>query len=145
MGEVLPLPNRGEVFLDTRGEGRSLRVSWHRHESTLVLSLWQLGQCRATFRLSTDEVPGLVHALVSGLSDSLAEHRDARDQLTRILIEPPDRSRRWGRPEPEPPTVEAPPEAAPTLPTVAAPPPAEQAPSTAPPVVFLSPDEPEPS
>lgn len=143
MGEVLPLPNRGEVFLDTRGEGRSLRVSWHRHESTLVLSLWQLGQCRATFRLSTDEVPGLVHALVSGLSDSLAEHRDARDQLTRILIDPPEKSRRWGRPEPDPPTVEAPP-APPASPTVAldANPPAGQAQSTAPPAVFLSPDEP---
>lgn len=85
MGEVLPLPNRGEVFLDPRGEGRSLRVSWHRDEHTLVLSMWQLGQCRATFRLPTEDVPELVRALVAGLSDGLARHRDAHQQLSRLL------------------------------------------------------------
>jgi hypothetical protein len=75
MGEVLPLPSRGDVFADSRAEGRTLRVSWHEDEHTLVLSLWQLGQCRATFRLPSGEVPALVHALVSGLSDSLAAER----------------------------------------------------------------------
>jgi len=117
MGEVLPLPNRGEVFLDPRGEGRSLRVSWHRQESMLVLSLWQLGQCRATFRLPTEEVPELVRALVAGLSDSLAQHRDAHQQLSR-LVEPPlpgappagPLPPRWDRPPVlQPPTADAPP------------------------------------
>jgi hypothetical protein len=79
MGEVLPLPSRGEVFLDPRGEGRSLRVSWHQDENTLVLSLWQFGQCRATFRLPSDQVPELVRALVAGLSDGLAaQQRNAQ-------------------------------------------------------------------
>jgi hypothetical protein len=80
MGEVLPLPSRGEVFLDPRGEGRSLRVSWHRDANTLVLSLWQLGQCRATFRVPTEDVPDLVRALVSGLSDGLLEQRTGQRQ-----------------------------------------------------------------
>ncbi len=48
----------------------------------MVLSLWQLGQCRATFRLDTDEVPNLVRALVSGLADGLADHRELTRQLT---------------------------------------------------------------
>ena len=82
---MLPLPNRGEVFLDPRGEGRSLRVSWHRDRSTLVLSLWQLGQCRATFRLATEEVPDLVRALVAGLADGLADHRELTERLTSQL------------------------------------------------------------
>jgi hypothetical protein len=47
-------------------------VSWHQDEHTLVLSLWQFGQCRATFRLPSDQVPELVRALVAGLSDGLA-------------------------------------------------------------------------
>jgi hypothetical protein len=101
MGEVLPLPNRGEVFLDPRGEGRSLRVSWHRDRSTLVLSLWQLGQCRATFRLDTDEVPNLVRALVAGLADGLADHRE----LTRQLASQAERAAAPAAPEngPQPP------------------------------------------
>jgi hypothetical protein len=89
MGEVLPLPNRGDVFADSRGEGRTLRVSWHDDEHTLVLSMWQLGQCRATFRLPTGQVPALVHALVSGLSDSLAAERDATPTVPPTALRPP--------------------------------------------------------
>jgi hypothetical protein len=133
MGEVLPLPNRGEVFLDPRGEGRSLRVSWHRHESTLVLSLWQLGQCRATFRLPTSEVPNLVHALVSGLADGLTERIDAQQQLS-ALITPA----LWAQDEP------------PTVPQAAEPGKREDKPESAaaeppavpPAVIFLAPPEP---
>jgi hypothetical protein len=89
MGEVLPLPNRGDVFADSRGEGRTLRVSLHDDEHTLVLSMWQLGQCRATFRLPTGQVPALVHALVSGLTDRLgSEHDDTpRTQPTPLRPE----------------------------------------------------------
>lgn len=97
MGEVLPLPNRGEVFLDPRGEGRSLRVSWHRDENTLVLSLWQLGQCRATFRLQTEEVPDLVRALVAGLSDGLVQQRAAAQAAATATTGRPSPPR-WDRP-----------------------------------------------
>jgi hypothetical protein len=73
MGEVVPLPNRGEVFSDLRGEGRTLRVSWHSDERTLVLSIWHLGQCRATFRLPSDEVADLVRSLVvAGMKEAEA-------------------------------------------------------------------------
>lgn len=116
MGEVLPLPNRGEVFLDPRGEGRSLRVSWHRQESMLVLSLWQLGQCRATFRLEAEQVPELIRALASGLADGFVEHRAAHEKLSRM-------AQTGRKPAPEPSTlpvaVEPPTEpAAPAAPTV---------------------------
>jgi hypothetical protein len=65
MGEVLPLPHRGETFLDPRGEGRSIRVSGHRGAATIVLSIWQRGECRATFRLAGAEVDGFVRALLA--------------------------------------------------------------------------------
>jgi len=65
MGEVLPLPHRGDVFLDPRGEGRSLRVSGHRDAATVVLSIWRQGECRATFRLSGGEVDEFIRALLN--------------------------------------------------------------------------------
>jgi hypothetical protein len=75
MAGVHPLPTHGGVFLDDRGEERSLRVTWH-HPSTgsgratpdgiVVLSLWRGGECVGTFRLEADEVEGLVAALRSG-------------------------------------------------------------------------------
>jgi len=67
VGEVLPLPFQGEAFVDARGEGRSMRVSWHPDADILVLSLWAGGLCRGTFRLRADEVPELVRALVDGV------------------------------------------------------------------------------
>jgi hypothetical protein len=65
MGEVLPLPHRGETFLDPRGEGRSIRISGHRGAATVVLSIWQHGECRATFRLGGAEVDGFIRALLA--------------------------------------------------------------------------------
>jgi hypothetical protein len=117
MGEVLPLPNRGEVFLDPRGEGRSLRVSWHRQESMLVLSLWQLGQCRATFRLEAEQVPELIRALASGLADGFVEHRAAHEKLSRMAQAGP-KPPRLG---PEKPAPEKPAPAPPTLPVAVEP------------------------
>jgi hypothetical protein len=86
MGEVLPLPVRGDVFADPRGEGRTLRVSWHQDEHTLVLSMWQLGQCRATFRLPSDKVPELVKALVGGLSEGLAAERENTESTAAVAF-----------------------------------------------------------
>ena len=70
MGEVLPLPHRGDVFLDPRGEGRSLRVSGHRGAATVVLSIWRQGECRATFRLSAGEVDEFIRALLNAAPPS---------------------------------------------------------------------------
>ena len=70
-----PLPAAGEVFLDARGDGRGLRVSWHPDADVVVLSLWRGGTCAGTFRLPVDEVPELVRVLRQGLQSSYDAHR----------------------------------------------------------------------
>ena len=70
MHRARPAPRAGEVFLDARGSGRTLRVSWHQEAGVVVLSLWRSGVCTATFRLPVDEVPDLVEALRGGLSQA---------------------------------------------------------------------------
>ena len=70
MAGVLPLPTHGGVFLDDRGDERSLRVSWHPEEGPdgmVVLSLWRADVCVATFRLESTEVPSLIRALQAGV------------------------------------------------------------------------------
>jgi hypothetical protein len=62
--EVVAFPGRGEVFLDHRGQSRALRLAWH---TVVVLSLWQADRCSGTFRLSLEDVPRFVAALVEGL------------------------------------------------------------------------------
>ena len=65
--EVVAFPARGEVFLDQRGEARTLRLAWHTEADVVVLSLWQADRCSATFRLALEDVPRFVAALVEGL------------------------------------------------------------------------------
>ena len=67
---VTPLPSAGEVFLDARGDGRALRLSWHAEVDVVVLSLWRGGSCTGTFRLPAEDVPALVEALRAGLAAS---------------------------------------------------------------------------
>jgi hypothetical protein len=69
MAEVTSLPSSGDVYFDPRGEGRSLRVSWHHADGIVVLSLWHDAVCVGSFRLDADDVPTLVDTLVSGLGD----------------------------------------------------------------------------
>ena len=75
MPTILVLPAHGDVVLDSRGEGRALRVTWHHEGEVVVLSLWHGGTCSGTFRLARDDVPALVSALVAGLSEGY--HRPA--------------------------------------------------------------------
>ncbi|HYO38736.1 MAG TPA: hypothetical protein VER39_03675 [Nocardioidaceae bacterium] len=77
---VTPLPAAGEVFLDTRGSGRALRVAWHvdahgpaggqdtAASGLVVLSLWHGDTCTGSFRMEAADVPTLVAALQDGLS-----------------------------------------------------------------------------
>ncbi|MFP5253393.1 MAG: hypothetical protein ACLGH4_06315 [Actinomycetes bacterium] len=81
-----PLPSTGEVFLDARGDARSLRVSWHPEAALVVLSLWHSGTCVGTFRLPMVEVPDLIDVLRGGLQTSYEEHRSLLD---RAFGEPP--------------------------------------------------------
>lgn len=57
----------GEVFLDSRGSGRAMRLTWHHEADLVVLSLWRDHLCTGTFRLETCDVAAFVDALLDGL------------------------------------------------------------------------------
>lgn len=59
----------GEVFLDARGHGRAMRLSWHPETDIVVLSLWRGEVCAGTFRMPHADVAAFVDALVDGLRD----------------------------------------------------------------------------
>ena len=67
-----PLPAAGQVYVDGRGDERTLRVSWH-HEvgdaGVVVVSLWRDGVCVGSFRMEPDQVRDLVDVLRSGLDE----------------------------------------------------------------------------
>src|SRR5699024_2754360 len=73
MGRIVALPARGEVVADARGEGRSLRVSWHHEAGVVVLSVWRDHLCAATVRVPAEDVPALVAALTAGLAEGYGE------------------------------------------------------------------------
>jgi len=68
--DVTPLPVRGGVFDDVRGDDRWLRVSWHPAECVFVISIWRSGACVATFRLAREELPAFVNAFLTPLTDT---------------------------------------------------------------------------
>ncbi|MBS2940118.1 hypothetical protein KDN32_20470 [Nocardioides sp. J2M5] len=74
-------PRTGTVFLDPRGEDRSLRVTWHHESQLVVLSLWRDNVCAGTFRLAADEVPDLIALLRRGLDDA---YDTARTRVERV-------------------------------------------------------------
>lgn len=49
-----------------------MEVSWHADARVVVLSLWQDGTCRSTFRMAVRDAPDLVCVLSSALGDALA-------------------------------------------------------------------------
>lgn len=63
MTQVGPLPRRGSVFLDSRGDDRALRISWHEESGLVVLSLWRANVCVGTFRLQPEDLPDLIASL----------------------------------------------------------------------------------
>lgn len=72
------------IFLDARGEGRALRVTWHlvgpresdpEGDGLVVLSLWRDNVCAGSFRLAASEVPALVETLTRGLAASYDDLR----------------------------------------------------------------------
>lgn len=68
MSEVVPLPSFGEVFFDSRGQDRVLRVTWH--DGTLVLSLWRGEMCTASFRMPLEDVGRLIDTLDDGYAEA---------------------------------------------------------------------------
>lgn len=80
MAQQRQLPRTGAVFLDPRGDDRSLRVTWHQESQLVVLSLWRDNVCAGTFRLAADEVPDLIAMLRQGLDAAYAAARDRVDR-----------------------------------------------------------------
>lgn len=68
MQPARPLAPTGAAYLDTRGDDRSLRVTWHHDEGVVVMSLWRDNVCANTFRLAEADVPALIAALSAGLA-----------------------------------------------------------------------------
>ena len=64
-GEVTisPLPRHGDVIVGRDVTGRTLRISGHPESGRVVLSIWQDNVCRATLRLSPEDVPQFVEML----------------------------------------------------------------------------------
>lgn len=65
---------RGDMFLDARGAGRAMRLSWHPDADIVVLSLWRESTCAGTFRMPQSEVGAFIDALVDGLRDAPGVH-----------------------------------------------------------------------
>ncbi len=65
---------QGEVFLDARGNGRAMRLTWHHESDLVVLSLWRDGTCAGTFRLAKDDVTEFIDALIDGVRDAPGVH-----------------------------------------------------------------------
>ncbi|MGK5740454.1 hypothetical protein [Micromonospora sp. URMC 103] len=88
MGEVLPMPSLGDLFADTRGEDRTMRVSYHPEREAVVLSLWSGGVCRGSFRMPTGDVPRLLALLsnvVAGGAPPALAPPDRTDPRTAVL------------------------------------------------------------
>jgi hypothetical protein len=60
---VSPLPRHGDVMVGRDVAGRTLRISGHPELGRVVLSIWQNDVCRATFRLTPEDVPAFVAML----------------------------------------------------------------------------------
>ena len=72
MAAAHPLPQQGSIYLDSRGDDRALRVSWHHEAGLVVVSLWRDNLCTGSFRLAIDEVPALIEVLRAGLDHAYA-------------------------------------------------------------------------
>jgi hypothetical protein len=63
MGELIALPQAGDVFSDVRGDDRTMRVTPHPDAGVVVVSVWAGKICRASFRLPEEDVPRLIETL----------------------------------------------------------------------------------
>jgi hypothetical protein len=72
MADILPLPRLGDMFVDARGEDRTMRVSLHPDRGLIVVSLWSGATCRASFRLPLDEAARLSQVLDSVVASTAA-------------------------------------------------------------------------
>lgn len=94
MPDVTPLPVHGEVFLDVRGDDRTLRVNWHPRvgaDGLVVLSLWRDDTCVGSFRLRPRDAHLLSDILAGGAQlPSQDSHGgaddDEADAITQTIV-----------------------------------------------------------
>ena len=67
--------HRRHSFVDARNDGRQMEVTWHEEASVVVISLWQGGTCRSTFRMPIEDAPALIGILSSALGDAVSFSR----------------------------------------------------------------------
>ena len=75
---ISPLPRHGDVIVGRDVAGRTLRISGHPESGRVVLSIWQDTVCRATLRLSTEDVPQFVEMLTR---TAITRSGEALDQV----------------------------------------------------------------
>lgn len=75
MGDVHAFPRRGSVFVDARGEQRTMRVACHQDEGVVVISLWAVGVCRASFRLPATLAPEMAELFAACAGDAAPDPR----------------------------------------------------------------------
>ncbi len=68
------IPAHGSVLIGQDRAGRSLRISGHPESDRVILSIWQGATCQSTIRLATEDVPGVVEALVRAALPAPARH-----------------------------------------------------------------------
>lgn len=61
-----------QVLVDTRDDGRWLRVTWHPADDTFVMSIWRDRTCAATFQLARSASPDLIDTLTRALAEPVA-------------------------------------------------------------------------
>ena len=77
---ISPLPRHGDVIVGRDVTGRTLRISGHPESGRVVLSIWQDNVCRATLRLSPEDVPQFVEMLTrTAIARSDEADDDVRD------------------------------------------------------------------
>jgi hypothetical protein len=87
-----PRGTHGEVFLDARGNGRAMRLTWHHEVDLVVLSLWRDDVCAGTFRLSSEDVNTFIDALVDGMRDAPGVQDREPEALTGEALPPVQRA-----------------------------------------------------
>jgi hypothetical protein len=60
---LTPVPRVGDLFIDARGDDRTMRVSLHPERSIAVVSLWSSNTCRASFQLPLEDAGRLAELL----------------------------------------------------------------------------------
>lgn len=82
----LTVTDTSQVFVDDRGGGRALRVSWHPEHRMAVLSVWHGCECAATFRLPAADVAAFGYTLTNGLAQLATASTTARRDDTAATL-----------------------------------------------------------